>query len=125
MSCPLRGGGGGGDGIPRRRHSGEGGRAGLGREASARREEPVQVLSLSGKRPEVGAQDHGDCGGELCSWPRQPWRDAGRRGRATARPGGAGARVAGEQQQKKKEEAARHGGDARRALCAQTAPWTT
>ena len=30
-------------------------RAGLGREASARREEPVQVLSLSGKRPDVGA----------------------------------------------------------------------
>jgi len=45
-------------------------------------------------------------------------------GRATARPGGAGARVAGEQQQKK-EDAARHSGDARRALCAQTAPWTT
>ena len=55
MSCPLRGGG-GGDGVPRRRRSGEGGRAGLGREASARREEPVQVLSLSGKRPEVGAR---------------------------------------------------------------------
>ena len=72
------------------------------------------MLSLSGKRPEVGAQDHGDCGGELCSWPRRPWRDAGRRGRATARPGGAGARVAGEQHQQKKEEAARHGGDARR-----------
>ena len=55
MSCQLRGGG-GSDGVPRRRRSGEGGRAGLGREASARREEPVQVLSLSGKRPEVGAQ---------------------------------------------------------------------
>ena len=38
----------GGDGVPRRRRSGEGGRTGLVREASARREEPVQGLGSSG-----------------------------------------------------------------------------